>query len=71
MDLLEPGGRKLVELLGSGSPPEEGADAAITSPETQPKSSPQKASSLFIFLFPLTKKCVSELHPKRQAGFTG
>lgn len=35
MDLLEPGGRKFVEL-GSGSPPEEeeeGADAAIT-PET-------------------------------------
>lgn len=33
MHLLEPGGRKLVEL-GSGSPPEEeGADAAIT-PET-------------------------------------
>lgn len=29
MDLLEPGGRKFVEL-GSGSPPEEGADAAIT-----------------------------------------
>lgn len=37
MDLLEPGGRKFVEL-GSGSPPEEeGADAAIT-PETLSKS---------------------------------
>lgn len=48
MDLLEPGGRKLVEL-GSGSPPEEeGADAAIT-PEPVPKSSLQKACMLTFF----------------------
>ena len=47
MDLLEPGGRKFVEL-GSGSPPEEeGADAAIT-PETLSQSPHlKKAWSLF------------------------
>lgn len=51
MDLLEPGGRKFVEL-GSGSPPEEeGADAAITPRDPVPKSSPQKAWSLFFLLY--------------------
>lgn len=54
MDLLEPGGRKFVEL-GSAAPPppaeeeevvvveeEVGADAAITPRDPEPKSSPQK-----------------------------
>lgn len=48
MDLLEPGGRKFVEL-GSGSPPEEeGADAAIT-PETWCQSPHLKEPGHFSF----------------------
>ena len=52
MDLLEPGGRKFVEL-GSGSlPEEEGADAAIT-PETLSQS-PHLKKSLVTFLSSLS-----------------
>lgn len=49
MDLLEPGGRKFVEL-GSDSPPEEeeGADAAIT-PETLYQSTHLKKPGDFFF----------------------
>lgn len=51
MDLLEPGGRKFVEL-GSGSPPEEeGADAAIT-PETLCQSTQLEKPGHFFFLYP-------------------
>lgn len=51
MDLLEPGGRKFVEL-GSGSPPEEeGADAAIT-PETLCQSTQLKKPGHFVFIPP-------------------
>lgn len=56
MDLLEPGGRKFVEL-GSGSPPEEeGADAAIT-PETLCQSPHLKKPGHFFFFsfIPLPK----------------
>lgn len=51
MDLLEPGGRKFVEL-GSGSPPEEeGADAAIT-PETLCQSTQLKKPAHLFFIHP-------------------
>lgn len=60
MDLLEPGGRKFVEL-GSGSPPEEeGADAAIT-PETLCQSAHLKKPGHFFFLLYSPPKPACEL----------
>lgn len=64
MDLLEPGGRKFVEL-GSGSPPEEeGADAAIT-PETLCQSPHLKKPVHFFFLLYSPPKAVSGLSNDR------
>lgn len=68
MHLLEPGGRKFVEL-GSGSPvEEEGADAAIT-PETLCRSPHLKHPGHFFYLLNLPQifPCATE-DKARRAG---